>query len=286
MKKEITAIKQKASPELKTAIEAALIAGKIQRDNFFLKKEINQMKRYDIKLQLDKKCEKKIISILQKKFPEYNVLSEEDLSQNRKNEFTWIIDPLDGTVNYFHQIPHFCVSIGLMQKDKPVLGVIYDPIREELFYGSNLEKGKGKGKAFLLSKTNKTRKEKLKISPVKEIKRAYCRISFGIDKKKIKRDVKTLTTLSLKSQKLKSSGSASLDIAYLAAGRIDFYLHYNVKIWDLAAGFYFINASGGRVEYLSQPKAKDLDIIGSNPQLLKKFKKVLNLKRVKSRKWL
>ena len=166
----------------------------------------------------DIKAEKIIIDELVKTKKNYSIISEEGGSKNNQDsENVWIIDPIDGTTNFLHGVPHFAISIALKSNNEIVSGLIYDPIKDEMFYA---EKNNG---AFFNNR-------RIKVSKKKDIESCL----FGTGGKKIEVDLVT-----------RKSGSAALDMAYVAAGRYDGYFQNNLKLWDIAAGIIIVKEAGG-----------------------------------------
>ena len=192
----------------------------------------------DFVTSADLNSEQTIIKTLQKAYPEIKIISEEtnpDVNLNL-HEKKWIIDPLDGTLNFLHGLPHFAISIALMIKDKIISGVIYDPIKDELFWA---EKGVG---AYL----NNTR---IRVSQRSQLKDAL--ISTGIPWKGMesshKNYLKILENIMKNSSGIRRYGSAALDLAYVAAGRYDAFWEFNLKTWDIAAGALLVKEAGGYI---------------------------------------
>ena len=185
----------------------------------------------------DKKVEKTLISELKKSRPDYSVLSEEiGEIKSENSEYRWIIDPIDGTLNFLHGIPHFAISVALEKKNEVICGVIYDPIKDEMFFA---EKEKG---AYLNNK-------RIKVSNRKKLK--DCMIFTGgptfISKnKKLNFSEYKKVSDSLPSP-LRKMGSASLDMSYVAAGRADGFFQRNLNYWDIAAGIIIVKESGGSI---------------------------------------
>src|SRR5438270_6412833 len=121
------------SIHLETAVSAALAAGEFLRSHFGSALEVNEFAAHDIKLELDVRSQDLITKHLLDRFPDHAIYGEEGIAGNQQSDFQWIVDPIDGTVNYFYGIPHFCISIGLRQRTEIIVGVIYDPMRDELW---------------------------------------------------------------------------------------------------------------------------------------------------------
>ena len=230
------------SKELNFAIEAAKIAADIILEGYKSPKIIEHKSEFDLLTETDPKCEKAVVDFLTSSTPNFGILSEEgtEISGNPR----WIIDPLDGTTNFSHQFPNFCVSIALVSDDLPIVGVIADPIRNELFYS---ESGSG---SFLSSLEDKS-KDSRKLEVSQNIEIGDCLISTGFpyqrDTALFENILNSFLILSKTSQSVRRTGSAALDLAYVASGRLDAYLVAGAKPWDLAAGILLVREAGGKI---------------------------------------
>ena len=198
----------------------------------------------------DTKAEKIIIEELMKAKKNYSIISEEDGSKiNSDSENVWIIDPIDGTSNFLHGIPHFAISIALKSNNEIISGLIYDPIKNEMFYA---EKNSG---AFFNN-------QRIKVSKKKEIE--DCLFATGGKEKIISGFI------------TRKTGSAALDMAYVAAGRYDGYFQNNLNLWDVAAGIIIIKEAGGIVNEINLSNHSNIKIIASssriNEKMLEKLK--------------
>ena len=198
----------------------------------------------------DLKAEKIIIEELKKARPYYSIISEEDGSESNKDKNnTWIIDPIDGTTNFLHGIPHFAISIALKSEDEIVSGLIYDPIKDEMFYG---EKDNG---AFFNN-------QRIRVSKKKEVNSCLFATSG-----KYKNEIDL---------PIRKSGSAALDMAYVAAGRYDGYFQNGLNLWDIAAGIILIKEAGGIINKIDLSQNKNIQIRASsmaiNEKMLEKLK--------------
>ena len=184
----------------------------------------------------DKKVEKILVEELQKARPGYSILSEEVGQINNDSEFRWIIDPIDGTANFLHGIPHFAISIGLEHNKEIICGIIYDPIKDEMFAA---EKGNG-------SYLNNSR---IRVSARSKLK--DCIIFTGGPRQNAKNKDLSMSEYnkfsSIVQIPIRKMGSASLDMAYVAAGRCDGFWHRNLNYWDYAAGIVIVKEAGGFV---------------------------------------
>ncbi len=184
----------------------------------------------------DKKVEQILIDELQKARPNYSVLSEEIGKINNDESFRWIIDPIDGTSNFLHGVPHFAISLGLEQNKEIICGIIYDPIKDELF---SAEKGNG---SYLNN-------QRMRVSARSKLK--DCIIFTGGPKISAKDRELSLKEYNKFSTKIltpiRKMGSASLDLAYVAAGRCDGFWQRNLNYWDIAAGIILVKEAGGYI---------------------------------------
>ena len=197
----------------------------------------------------DLKAEKIIIEELQKGRPNYSIISEEsELKKNKDTENTWIIDPIDGTVNFLHGIPHFAISIALKCKDEIISGLIFDPIKNELFYA---EKNNG---AFFNN-------QRIRVSKKNQINDCLFASSGNLENK-----------IDLPYRK---SGSAALDMAYVASGRYDGYFQNNLNLWDIAAGIIIIKEAGGLISKIDLSKIKNIKVIASSTDISDKLNEKL-----------
>jgi myo-inositol-1(or 4)-monophosphatase len=217
---------------LDAAIGAAREAGKLLRENFGRPLKVNVEEAHDIKLELDVRSQDLITRLLLQRFPQHAILGEEGSAANASTEFEWVIDPIDGTVNYFYGIPHFCISIALRYKGEIIAGVIYDPMRDELWHA---ERG---GMAYLNEKA-------INVSTHSHVSEAV--VSVGMSKTMIEVEVglAIFHDMLTRARKCRLMGSAALDLAYVATGRFDAYIERSVNWWDIAAGVLLVNCAGG-----------------------------------------
>jgi len=220
--------------------------------------------------QADKNSQKEIIKAIKSVFPQHGILAEEDGINERDKEYCWIIDPLDGTVNFVHGLPIFCVSIGLKFKDEIISGVIYSPIIKEVFVA---EKNKG---AWLNGK-------KVKVSKTKDIIRALAVTGFPYYfRKNSARVTKNFKNIISEIQGMRRLGSAALDMAYVACGRFDFFWEEGLKPWDIAAGILMVKESGGKIsDYtgLSDSVFNDTMLASNGTAIHKTILQIINEKR-------
>jgi len=209
----------------------------------------------DFVTNADIKAEKIIIDELTKSRKNYSILSEESGSKENKDiDYVWIIDPIDGTINFLHGVPHFAISIALKSNNEIVSGLMYDPIKDEMFYA---EKNNG---AYFNNK-------RIRVSKRKKMEDCLF-ASCEIDNENIKQ--KTNAKLSIR-----KSGSAALDMAYVASGRYDGYFQKNLNLWDIAAGIIIVKEAGGQVNDLNLKQNNNINIIASSSSINEKLVKNL-----------
>lgn len=229
-------MKNRASEFLTVAIQAALEAGQILRHGFGTLFDISSKPgKQNLVTEYDKRCEELILSCLSKKFPSHGFIAEESGSSPTKKEVTWIIDPLDGTVNFAKNIPIFSVSIAAAIGEEVVCGVVFQPMTQELFFA---EKGKG---AFLNGSL-------LKVSPTSQLEEAYLATGFpyNIDENPL-HCLETFTSIAKLGCPIRRLGSAAIDLSYVAKGRFDAFWEVVLQPWDIAAAKLFVEEAGGKV---------------------------------------
>lgn len=249
---------------LKTAIKAAKEAGDIIIESINDRKIVSHKSAVDLLTNTDLKAEEKILSIIKEKFPTHNFYTEE--GEKTISDNLWVIDPLDGTTNFFHSFPHFCVSIAHIQQGKVDLGVICDPIRKELFHA---EIGKG---AFLNNK-------KITVSDTAKLSEALLITGFAYERGEIlNRNLRFIEKFfSAGIQGIRRTGSAALDLCYIACGRADGYWEFSLKPWDHAAGSLIVTEAGGKITKINGEKYEIFknDILVSNSKIHEQMLEVL-----------
>jgi myo-inositol-1(or 4)-monophosphatase len=222
---------------LGTAFRAAVSAGNYIIENLgkISKDDIAMKQASDFVTKVDKESEQMIIQIIRQNFPNHHIFAEESLKQDEKAEYRWIIDPLDGTTNFIHEYPVFSISIALEHEGDIILGIVYDPLRKEMF---TAEKGKG---AFLNG-------HPVRISAIKNINNCLAATGFPFRKKDLINEyLKLFKNIFNKVSDIRRAGSAALDLAYLACGRCDVFFEVGLSPWDIAAGSILIKEAGGIV---------------------------------------
>ena len=239
------------SANLNIMIKASEKASKVIIRDFgeIEKLQVSKKSPTDFVTNTDLKVEKIIITELKKAKPNFSLISEESGEENNKDQKnTWIIDPIDGTVNFLHGIPHFAISLALKSNDEIISGLIYDPIKDEMFFA---EKNNG---AFFNN-------HRIRVSSRNNIN--DCLFSSN-DKHKNEIDFPN-----------RKSGCAALDMAYVAAGRYDGYFQKNLNLWDIAAGIILIKEAGGIINDIDLNNTHNINVIASSPNISVKFKEKL-----------
>jgi myo-inositol-1(or 4)-monophosphatase len=217
------------------AVEIALEAGRFLREKFHEKHDIAYKGEIDLVTEADRGAEALLIARIEKLFPAHGIMAEETRGSALTKEHMWIIDPLDGTTNYAHQYPVFCVSIALQRDGDVILGVICNPMMEELFV---VERGQG---AFL-------NERRLSVSATTDLTRSLLATGFPYDiRVNPDNNINYFNTLAVKAQAIRRAGAAALDLAYVAAGRFDGFWELQLRPWDMAAGCLMVTEAGGKV---------------------------------------
>jgi len=236
------------SPNLNIMIKASQKASKnLIRDFGEIEKlQVSVKGPSDFVSNADTKAEKIIIEELSKAKKNYSIISEEDGSKiNKDTNNIWIIDPIDGTANFLHGVPHFAISIALKTNNEIVSGLIYDPIKDEMFYA---EKNSG---AFFNNR-------RIKVSNKKEINSCLFATGGKVDEKKIDLNIR-------------KSGSAALDMAYVSSGRYDGYFQKNLNLWDIAAGIILVKEAGGIVSEIDLEQKKNIKLTAASNAINEKM---------------
>ena len=240
---------------LAVAQEAARAAGELLRARFEKPLTVNASTAHDIKLEVDVLAQDLITKILLERFPTHALYGEEGIVGDQSSAHQWVVDPLDGTVNFFYGIPHFCVSIALRLDRGVILGVIYDPVRDEMWSGE-------KGKAPLLNG------KPIRVSERAQLADAVVSIGLAKTSATIDAGLPVLREMVHRVRKCRMLGSAALDMAYVACGRLDAYIEQGISLWDIAAGSLLVESAGGRVELEARTDMPDkFRIIASSGRL-------------------
>ncbi len=215
------------------------------RDNWYLPKRVKVAEAHDIKLELDVCCQKLIEKILRAAFPQIPMLGEEGDSGDVNADYRWVVDPIDGTVNYFFGMPHAAVSIALQSqlktknsKFKTLLGVIYDPFTHELWTAT-------------LGGSTRLNGHVVRVSRRSRVNEAVIAMGFSKSKLNLEKSLPHVNRLARRALKIRIMGSAALELAYVASGRLDAYVERTINLWDIAAGGLMVECSGG--EFYTQP---------------------------------
>lgn len=228
---------------LNSALTAARAAGALMRKNLEATKKVNARLSHDIKLDLDVRCQKLIERTLAKTFPDIAVLGEEGDSGHTNPPSRWVIDPIDGTVNYAYGIPHACVCIALQVRSQAksaqvddgyatVVGVIYDPFMDEIWSAVSGDVARMNGKP-------------IRVSPRAKLDDAIAAMGYGKNEQTMGEAFKAFRALSRSTRKMRNMGAAGLALAYVASGRFDAYLERGISLWDIAAGGFIVERAGG-----------------------------------------
>ncbi len=220
--------------ELKAALSAAKGAGEVLRKGFGWQHSVRYKGEVDLVTEVDEQAEQVIREILLGAFPAYGMLAEEGGALVGEEDARWIVDPLDGTTNYAHGLPLFCVSVALERAGEVVVGVVHDPMHEETFVA---EQGRG---ATLNG-------ERIKVSGTEELIRALIATGFPYDRPKMPEALDLFGRFAAITRGMRRLGSTALDLCYVASGRLDGYYERGIWAWDIAAGGLILQEAGGKV---------------------------------------
>jgi myo-inositol-1(or 4)-monophosphatase len=217
------------------AITIARQAGAILRYGVERERQVESKGHADVVTDIDKASEALLVSAIRERYPDHAIVAEEGSNSDGQSEYTWLIDPLDGTLNYLHGLPIYAVSLGLVRAGQPYLGVVYDPTRDELFVA---ERGRG---AYLNGR-------QLQVSPTAQLNKALLTTGFPYDRfNRSENNLREFAHILLHVQDVRRPGSAALDLCYTAAGRSDGHWELGLKAWDVAAGAIIVSEAGGRL---------------------------------------
>lgn len=230
------------NPFLDAAVNMAREAGAILLEEFAKPPEIRYKGEVDIVTQADKRSEAVLVARLLREFPDHGIVAEESGGSGSTNaEFVWHVDPLDGTTNFAHGYPCFAVSLGLLQHGEPIAGVVFDPVRNELFSAA-----RGEG-ACLNAKP-------IRVSSVERLSESLLSTGFPVQQRSANRNIYHYWHFTLNSHGVRRDGAAALDLCYVACGRFDGFWEFGLKSWDTAAGILLVSEAGGLVsDFVGQP---------------------------------
>ena len=240
---------------LNAAENAARAAGKLLRANFQRRQRVKVAAAHDIKLEIDVQAQELIGKLLLEEFPTHALYGEEGIVGDQSSDHQWIVDPLDGTVNYFYGIPHFCVSIALRQRGEIIVGVIYDPVRNEMWVAQEGDVPNLNGNP-------------VHVSDRTELAEAVISIGLAKTGETIDKNFPLLQQMIHRVRKCRVLGSAALDMAYVASGRFDAYVETGISLWDIAAGCLLVENAGGTVDLRLRENTRDkYSIAASNGRI-------------------
>ena len=220
------------------ARRAARESGRIQIQGLSQKLQVDHKGRYDLVTDVDRKCEEVVARILEEAFPQIGILAEESAKKDTGSDECWIVDPLDGTTNYASGYPAFCTNIALRQAGEIVLGVVYEPVRDELFEAVKEEGARLNGAPIRVSETG-------------ELSQALLATGFPYDRcEQPRTNLDRFCALTMRTRGVRRGGSASLDLCYTACGRLDGYWEIRLQPWDVCAGALIVSEAGGKVSDL------------------------------------
>jgi myo-inositol-1(or 4)-monophosphatase len=278
--------KSEQQKALASAVGAAQAAGRLMRQNLRSPKKINSETQHDIKLELDVRCQELIQTKLRKVFPAVAILGEEGIIGDQESAQRWVIDPIDGTVNFTYGIPHACVSIALQRRlAEPVAelsgaagaknkaphpdafyetlaGVVYDPFSDELWTALRGGAARLNGRV-------------IRVSARSRLNEAIVAMGFAKQRVTVDRMLPLLNAMIHRVRKVRVMGAAALAMTYVASGRFDAYIEYGLRLWDIAAGGLILECAGG--EFWRRPVAGEhaFQIIANNGPMRRPLEKII-----------
>lgn len=253
-----------AAPDalLDCAVAAARAAGRHALRHTKRRREVFALYRHDVKLVLDRECQAVAHGVIRRRFPDHGILGEEKLDSNRASEFLWIIDPIDGTVNFFHGLPIWCVSIAVQAQGRSAAGAVYAPELDE-FYTARI------GCPALCNG------RPIAVSANARLNQALVSTGVGKQTRDNSSYAGLFETLGGRIQKLRILGSAALDICNVARGRTEGFFESGIFIWDAAAGSLIVEQAGGRAEILASGPGHRLALLASNGKIHERLKAIV-----------
>ncbi len=232
---------------LNIAKETIFRAGKILRENYGKKLNVKFKGEVDLVTEVDHKSERSIVTMINSTFPDHQIIGEEGTDIESTSQYRWFIDPLDGTTNYAHGFPCFAISIAVEDSGRIVVGVVYDPLRDECFTAIE-----GKG-AYLND-------QPISVSDTDRLEKALLATGFPYERKKaVDKYIQPFRNFLLHAQEIRRAGAASIDLCYVAAGRLDGFWESKLHPWDIAAGALIVREAGGK---MSDFKGNQFSIYG------------------------
>ncbi|MFH1067598.1 MAG: inositol monophosphatase family protein [bacterium] len=236
---------------LAVAEDAARQAGEKLSRAFGSEVVVNEAHHHDLKIQLDVETQQLLTKIILQRFPDHAILGEEGGEGSSSGGYEWILDPLDGTVNFAYGIPHFCVSVACRYQNAILAGVILDPMRRECFTAFKGGGARCNGRP-------------IRVSSRSRLEEAIMALGFSKGPASINKCLELYQFYGHRARKLRAMGSAALDMAYIASGRLDVYIEQGIKIWDIAAGMVILEEAGGNIILTPHPEPHHFHICASN----------------------
>lgn len=247
-------------PMLNTAVKAARQAGQtiLKSLDHLESIQVKEKQRNDFVTEVDRAVEQEIVELLKQTYPDHSILGEES-GEQVGDDYRWLIDPIDGTTNFIHGLPHFAVSIALQYKGKTEVGVVYDPLRQELF---TAVRGEG----------TRLDDKRIRVAEGKRLEHALIGTGFPLKRQNhLPAYLASFSTIFSECSGIRRAGAASLDLAYVASGRLDGFWEFFLEPWDMAAGLLLVKEAGGIVSDFSA-KSESLNngqVIAGSPKIYK-----------------
>ncbi len=260
---------------LACAVKAARAAGALMRRNDGRPKRIHSQTQHDIKLELDVRCQRLVERQLRDGFPDVAILGEEGVLGDVNAAERWVVDPIDGTVNFTYGIPHACVSIALQRRlpdgtFETVVGVVFDPFTDELWTAIKGQRARLNGRV-------------IHVSGRAALKQSIIALGFAKDKSTLNHMLPAFNRLVHRVRKMRIMGAAALSLVYVASGRMDAYVEYGLRLWDIAAGGLILECAGGEFWHRPVRGEHKYELVASNGRLRPALQRICRPSTMKRR---
>jgi len=255
---------------LACAVLAARRAGQLMRENQGAVKTVNSQSAHDIKLELDVQCQKLIEKTLLTDYPTAALMGEEGLAGDANSDLRWVVDPIDGTVNFTYGIPHACVSIALQERVagsfSTVVGVVYDPFCDEIW-------------TAIRGQPARLNDRPIHVSQRRELRECVVSIGFAKDAESLRLNLPVFNDLVGRVLKIRMMGAAALALVYVASGRFDAYIESGIYLWDIAAGGLILQCAGGEFWHRPRASGPKFEMLANNGLVRRKIQARAKLAR-------
>ncbi|MDZ4199289.1 MAG: inositol monophosphatase family protein [Kiritimatiellia bacterium] len=244
---------------LACATDAAQTAGRHALNHYNRRAEIVRRDAHDVKLQLDLECQERATDVIRRWYPSHTLLGEEGGEPDPSAEVCWVVDPIDGSVNFSHGLPLWCCSIAAIHQNRVLAGAVYLPMLNECFTAT-------------MDSPARCNEARARVSATPDLAQSAIALSVTDSEVDEGRSLSVFHELLPVCQKIRALGSAAIDLCYVADGRLDGYVETSIYLWDCAAGGLIVRQAGGRVELLDRPDSRRMRLMASNGQIHDPFR--------------